>query len=72
LHVTLKDGRTISHDAPAFKGLPTGPFSLDDLREKYMKLAYRLGDKEAARLFDRLCDIENIDDVSKIDFTGKS
>ncbi|MEL0107727.1 MAG: MmgE/PrpD family protein [Rhodospirillaceae bacterium] len=72
LHVTLKDGRTISHDAPAFKGLPTGPFSLDDLREKYMKLAYRLGDKEAARLFDRLCDIEKIDDVSKIDFTGKS
>ncbi|MGY8990590.1 MAG: MmgE/PrpD family protein [Rhodospirillales bacterium] len=72
LHVTLKDGTTLSHDAPSFKGLPIGPFSLDDLREKYMKLAYRLGKKEAGRLFDRLCDIENIDNVAEIDFTGKS
>jgi hypothetical protein len=37
-----------------------------------MKLAYRLGEKEAGRLFDRLCDIENIDNVAEIDFTGKS
>lgn len=71
LHVTLKDGRTITHEAPDFKGLPIGPFTLDDLREKYMKLAYRLGEKEAGRLFDRLCDIENIDNVAEIDFTGE-
>lgn len=70
--MTLKDGTTLTQEAPSFKGLPIGPFSLDDLREKYMKLAYRLGDKEAARLFDRLCDIENIDNVAEIDFTGKS
>ena len=72
LHVTLKDGTTLTHEAPSFMGLPIGPFSLDDLREKYMKLAYRLGEKEAGRLFDRLCDIENIDNVADIDFTGKS
>jgi len=69
--VTLKDGRTITHEAPDFKGLPIGPFTLDDLREKYMKLAYRLGEQEAGRPFDRLCDIENIDNVAEIDFTGK-
>jgi hypothetical protein len=69
--VTLKDGRTITHGAPGFKGLPIGPFTSDDLREKYMKLAYRLGRKEAGRLFDRLCDIEKIDNVGQIDFTGK-
>ncbi|MEW6672454.1 MAG: MmgE/PrpD family protein [Thermodesulfobacteriota bacterium] len=72
LHVTLKDGRTITHEAPGFKGLPTGPFTLDDLREKYLKLTYRLGGKEAVRLFDRLCDFENIEDVAGIDFTGKN
>jgi len=71
LHVTLKDGRTITHGAPGFKGLPISPFTSDDLREKYMKLAYRLGEKEAGRLFDRLCDIEKIDNVGQIDFTGK-
>ena len=69
--MTLKDGRTLTHEAPNFKGLPIGPFTLDDLREKYMKLTYRLGEKEANRLFDHLVDIENIDSVSEIDFTGK-
>jgi len=72
LHVTLKDGRTLTHAAPDFKGLPIRPLSLEDLREKYLKLAYRLGKTQAVRLFDRLCDIENIDNIAKVDFTGKS
>jgi hypothetical protein len=69
--VTLKNGHTITHEAPDFKGLPICSFTLDDLREKYMKLTYRLGEKESDRLFDRLCDIENIDNVTEIDFAGK-
>ncbi|MEX2449832.1 MAG: MmgE/PrpD family protein [Rhodospirillales bacterium] len=71
LHVTLKDGRTLSHESPTFKGLPIAPLTIDDLREKYMKLAYRLGDKEAARLFDKLANIETIGDLSTLDLTGK-
>ena len=72
LTVTLKDGRTLTHESPSFKGLPSDPLSRDQLREKYLKLTYRLGETEANRLFDRLTALETVDNVAALDLTGKS
>ncbi|MBL22526.1 MAG: hypothetical protein CMM48_01365 [Rhodospirillaceae bacterium] len=72
LTVTLKDGREITHDSPSFKGLPIDPLDRESLWEKFSKLCYRLGDKEAERLFEQLCEIETIDDIATLDTTGKA
>ncbi|MDA0655208.1 MAG: MmgE/PrpD family protein [Proteobacteria bacterium] len=72
LTVTLKDGRMLKHDAPSFKGLPIDPLDRNSLWEKFSKLCYRLGEKEAERLFEQLCNFENLDNVANLDVTGKA
>ena len=71
LTVTLKDGRILKHDAPSFKGLPIDPLDRDSLWEKFSKLCYKLGEKEAERVFEQLCNLGDIDDISTLDVTGK-
>jgi 2-methylcitrate dehydratase PrpD len=39
LHVTLKDGRSLSHFQPSRRGDPENPISLADLQAKYDELA---------------------------------
>ncbi|MEE2933963.1 MAG: MmgE/PrpD family protein [Pseudomonadota bacterium] len=68
--ISLTDGRKLRHNAPSFTGLPTDPLDREGLWQKFSKLCYRLGDNEAERLFDQLCNIENIEDISTINLTG--
>ena len=68
--ISLTDGRELRHNAPSFKGLPTDPLDRESLWQKFSKLCYRLGDNEAERLFNQLCNIENIDDINTINLTG--
>ena len=68
--ISLNDGRELRHNAPSFRGLPTDPLDREGLWQKFSKLCYRLGDKEAERLFDQLSNIKNIDDISTINLTG--
>ena len=39
--------------------------------EKFTKLCYKLGEKEAERVFEQLCNLGDIDDISTLDVTGK-
>ena len=70
--VKLSNGNELKHDSPSFKGLPTDPLDREGLWHKFCKLCKRLGHKEAERLFEQLCDIENIDDISLLNTTGNA
>ena len=39
LRVRLKDGRSLSRDAPSFTGMPDDPVDLEEIRAKYARLA---------------------------------
>lgn len=55
--LTLKTGRTFEATAEDFPGCPERPFSLEQLRSKFLSLA---GQDVTARLFDALADVESI------------
>jgi 2-methylcitrate dehydratase PrpD len=57
--VTLKDGRVLSRRVDSFKGTPEQPLSVDEMREKFLLLTRHCDQKAAARLFERLQNLEN-------------
>jgi 2-methylcitrate dehydratase PrpD len=57
--VTLKDGRVVSRRAADFKGTPEQPLNRDEMREKFLLLTRHCGEREMARLFERLQNLEN-------------
>jgi len=56
--VRLKDGRELAKDGDTFKGMPEEPLTRMELRRKFMLLSANTGDEVAARMFERL---ENLD-----------
>lgn len=57
--VRLVDGREVTRDANSYKGMPDFPFNQDELRRKFMRLTSATDEGVAARLFDRLENLEN-------------
>src|SRR5258707_1337340 len=71
--VTLKDGRVLTRRVDSFKGTPEHPLSPDEMRDKFLLLTRHCDGKAAARLFERLQNIEaekNLDWV-KVDAAKK-
>jgi 2-methylcitrate dehydratase PrpD len=64
IHVRLKDGREFSRDCDSFKGMPSNPFSRDDLRRKFMLLSAGAREEGASsRLFDHLDRIDSQEEI---------
>jgi len=65
--ITLKDGRTFTRRATAFKGTPERPFSQDELREKFLLLTRQYGEADMTRVFQRL---QNLESEKSLDWVG--
>ena len=52
--VRLNDGREFVRARDSFKGMPDDPLDSSELRRKFMRLAAGMGDAAAARLFERM------------------
>lgn len=61
-HVTLRDGRVFEQDQADFPGTPSMPLDHPQLEKKFLSLTRSLG-PAAARLFERLDNIENEPDL---------
>jgi 2-methylcitrate dehydratase PrpD len=57
--VTLKNGVVLTRRVDSFKGTPEHPLNRDEMREKFLLLTRHCDQKAAARLFERLQNIEN-------------
>jgi 2-methylcitrate dehydratase PrpD len=61
LHITLKDGRTLSIARTDFEGTTTSPLTRERLEQKFLKLSSSvLGEKERAELLARLNNLESV------------
>jgi len=57
--VRLKDGREFERDRNSYKGMPDDPLSAAELRRKFMLLAAGGENAAAARMFERLQNLES-------------
>ncbi len=64
----LKNGKTVMAEGDNFKGTPSMPLTRGELLEKFLKLTAHRERPKAERLFSQLADLENIKDVSALDF----
>jgi 2-methylcitrate dehydratase PrpD len=64
----LKNGKTVTVEGDNFKGTPSMPLTRGELLEKFLKLTAHRERPKAERLFSQLADLENIKDVSGLDF----
>jgi 2-methylcitrate dehydratase PrpD len=61
LHITLKDGRTLSIARTDFEGTTTSPLTRERLVQKFLKLSSTvLGESQRTELLARLNDLENV------------
>ena len=64
----LKNGKTVMAEGDNFKGTPSMQLTRGELLEKFLKLTAHRERPKAERLFSQLADLENIKDVSALDF----
>jgi 2-methylcitrate dehydratase PrpD len=64
----LNNGKTVTVEGDNFKGTPSMPLTRGELLEKFLKLTAHRERPKAERLFSQLADLENIKDVSALDF----
>jgi 2-methylcitrate dehydratase PrpD len=64
MEITLKDGRTLTHQTMAAKGSPDNPLNRDEVAEKAMDLVGPvIGKARGAKLIAALYDIEKVKDA---------
>ena len=64
VHITLRNGRTITRDANGARGYPERPVSEDELRQKFMSCAQRsMSETVAESTWQKLRRIEDLPDV---------
>jgi 2-methylcitrate dehydratase PrpD len=64
----LKDGRDVSAEGHEHKGMPSLPFTREELLEKFLKLTAHRDRAKAQRLFSQLAAAETVADFSTLDF----
>jgi 2-methylcitrate dehydratase PrpD len=64
----LKNGQTVSAEGDNFKGTPSMPLKRGELLEKFLKLTAHRERPRAERLFAQLSDVENVKDISALNF----
>jgi 2-methylcitrate dehydratase PrpD len=64
----LKNGQTVSAEGDDFKGTPSMPLKRGELLEKFLKLTAHRERPRAERLFAQLSDVENVKDISALNF----
>lgn len=64
----LKNGQTLCAEGDNFKGTPTMPLKRSELLVKYLRLTAHRQRPRAERLFAQLSDVENVADISRLNF----
>jgi len=62
--VRLIDAREWSQDGDVFKGFPGDRFSEAEIRDEFLLLTRSLGEATAHRHYDRLCQMDSLDNFS--------
>ena len=64
--LTLNDGRVLARQVADFKGTPQRPLDREELRDKFLMLTRHCRRDEMARMFERLQDLEQEEDLGWI------
>jgi 2-methylcitrate dehydratase PrpD len=68
MEITLHDARRVSGRIETFRGCPETPMSIDDVAAKFRKLTRHGAAQRTGALLSALLDIENVADVTAIEF----
>ena len=64
----LKNGQSLSAEGDNFKGTPSMPLKRGELLAKFLRLTAHCNRPRAERLFFQLSDVENVKDISALNF----